>query len=170
MESEKMIENAEEMSIYDSAKQLRNQHEGTDAFVLAVGRFIVDHAHMLSEVYQPKSILESRFTPAVEAFEKGMLSCGAIFNISTEMLKSVGLQVKLIHGESATSVDHAWISVFDPETNSWIEYDLTEDDGRVPSTNVKKFESDSWEEIKGQIEADHSTYKQRMIERGLMSE
>lgn len=154
-------------SMYDSLESLREENKTTKELVLAIGNFIVRHARSLPEKYEVKSILESRFTPAEEAFEKGMLSCGAIANISSSMLRHLGFEVKLIYGESEDSVDHAWISVFEPESSEWVQYDLTRGDGVVLPTNIMKGETDSWESIKDKILEDHATYRERMEKRGL---
>lgn len=142
--------------LYESAEYLRKENKTTKDLVLAIGKFIVKHARTVPEPYQPKSILESRFTSVEEAFSKGMKSCGAIANISTEMLRYLGFKVKLIHGETKESFNHAWISVFDPDTNSWIDFDLTRNDGEIPPTHKKKIEVNSWEEMKDQIIEAHN--------------
>jgi hypothetical protein len=153
--------------LYDSLESLREENKTTKELVLAIGNFIVRHAKSLPEKYEAKSILESRFTPAEEAFEKGLLSCGAIANMSASVLRHLGFEVKLIYGESEDSVDHAWISVLEPESNEWVQYDLTRGDGVVLPTNVMKGETDSWESIKDKILEDHATYRERMEKRGL---
>jgi hypothetical protein len=157
----------EKISLYDSVETLRKENPSTKELVIAIGNFIISHAKSLPKQYEPKSIIESRFTSAEEAFEKGMLSCGAMANVSTAMLKHLGYKVKLIHGECEESVDHAWISVLDPEKDEWIQYDLTRPDGIVPPGNIVKEEVDSWDEIRDQIEDDHNTLKKRRINRGL---
>lgn len=151
--------------MYKTAELLRKENKNTKDLVLAIGKFIKNHARSLPKQYKAKSIIESRFTPAEEAFKKGMLSCGAITNISTAMLRHLGFKVRLIHGEHEKSVDHAWISVCGPDTNLWTEYDLTRDDGIIPSTHKKKQEVDSWEEIKDQIQEDHDTLEERKNKR-----
>ena len=157
----------EKVSMYDSLESLREENKTTKELVLAIGNFIVKHARSLPEEYEAKSILESRLTPPEEAFEKGLLSCGAIANMSASMLRHLGFEVKLIYGESEDSVDHAWISVLDPESNEWLQYDLTRGDGVVLPTNIMKGETDSWESVKDKILEDHTTYRERMEERGL---
>jgi hypothetical protein len=148
-------------SIYELADKIAENNTGIRNIVLAIQKTILDHAHSLPEQYEPKSIIESRFTPAEEAFEKGMLSCGARTNIVAAMLRHLGYEVKLIHGESKESVDHAWISVHDSANDSWIQYDLARDGAEVPSTNVVKQEVDSWNDIKDQIIEDHETLDDR---------
>lgn len=157
----------EKVSIYEPLELLRKEKKSTKELVLAIGDFILRHAKSLPEQYEPKSIIESRFTPAEEAFEKGMLSCGATANMSAAMLRHLGYEVKLVHGECDESVDHAWISVLDPEKNEWTPYDLTRPDGIVPPGNVVKGEVDSWDEIRDQIEDDHNTLNERRAVRGL---
>ena len=83
------------------------------------------------------------------------------------MLKHIGFEVKLVHGEWEGSVDHAWISVRDKDTGSWTEYDLTSKDEGLRRGHIKKGEVDSWEEIRDQIVKDHETLKERRIEKGI---
>ena len=149
------------------ADKLKHKHESLKDLIPAISQLVADNSRSLPEKYEPKSILESRFTPAEAAFEKGMRSCGAIANISASILRRLGYKVKLIHGECKESVDHAWISVLDPKTNMWSEYDLTRKDADVPDTHIKKDEIESWEDIRGQIESDHETMIERRKERGL---
>ena len=148
--------------MYKAAKNFRKRFSNTHDLALATGRYLVEHAQKLPKQYEPKSILESRFTPPAEAFRRGMLSCGAIANIAAEMLRFVGIKVKLIHGESAESVDHAWISAYCPENKKWVEYDLTRENGKVPLTHKKKIECNNWQEIRKQILKDHETYEARI--------
>lgn len=149
------------ITLYSKAEELRAECANTKDLVLAVHRFLWS----LPELSNPKSIIESRFTPADEAFEKGMLSCGAFANMSAVMLRHVGLQVKLIHGEYEGSVDHAWIAVLEPESGEWVSYDLTRDDPREMPTHVEKLRVDSWDEIRDQILDDHETLRERSIAR-----
>lgn len=153
--------------IYKAAESFKNDSQNTPELIQKIRLFIEDHANSLAEKYQPKSIIESRFTPAEEAFDKGMVSCGAIANISAAMLKHIGFEVKLVHGEWEGSVDHAWISVRDKDTASWTEYDLTSKDEGLRRGHIKKGEVDSWEEIRDQIVKDHETLKERRIEKGI---
>lgn len=137
-----------------------------DHLVLNIKKLIDAKIHSLAEPYKPKNILESRFTPTEEAYDRGFKSCGAISNIASDVLKRLGYKVKLVYGESEDSVDHAWISVNNPETNTWKEYDLTMDNLEIPDTHKKRGEVDSWENIREQIKKDHQTWDERRIERG----
>jgi hypothetical protein len=94
-------------SIDSLVEKVKGKQNDLDYFVLNIRNLIDAHAHSLSETYSPKSIIESRFTPAEEAFEKGFRSCGAMANIGAEALRQLGYKVKLVHGESEDSVDHA---------------------------------------------------------------
>lgn len=154
-------------SLYVAVDRLKSEYPNLDDLVIAIGEFIHEHARSVPDRRQPQSIIESRFTPAEEAYEKGMMSCGVITNISTEMLKHVGYEVKLVHGECEESVDHAWISVLNPEDNTWKEYDLTRADGSIPETHIKKSEISSWDDIKDQILDDHETLGERQKQRGI---
>ena len=89
-------------------------------------------------------------------------------NISAETLRYLGYKVKLIHGECKESVDHAWISVFDPTSETWKEFDLTRKNAEVPSTHIKKGEVESWETLRKQIQEDHKTMIDRRKQRGLI--
>ncbi len=152
--------------LYAKAEEFKAQNLSTERLINSIGRYISEHAQSLPERYEPKNIIESRFTPAEEAFEKGITSCGAVANISTAMLRHIGYKVKLIHGETSDSVDHAWVNVFDPESQKWTEYDLTQQGSIVPNTHIKKFEVDSWDEIKDKITEDHKTLGARQKQRG----
>ena len=149
------------MSICELADEIAENNTGIRNIVLAIQKTILDHAHSLPERYEPKSIIESRFTPAEEAFEKGMLSCGARTNIAAAMLRHLGYKVKLIHGECKESVDHSWISVQNPADGSWVQYDLARNGAVVPLTNVVKQEVDSFNDIRDQIIEDHETLDER---------
>lgn len=155
-------------SIDSLIEKLKGKQRDLDDLVFNIRNLVDAHTHSLAEPYEPKSIIESRFTPAEEAFEKGFRSCGAMVNIGTEALRKLGYEVKLVHGESEDSVDHAWISVYDPETSLWKEFDLTRKNLDIPPTHIKKGEVDSWEEIRDQIESDHETLIERREKRGLV--
>ncbi len=150
------------------SRDLVEKNKNINELITAIQNAIMSHANSLTERYEPKSIIESRFIPAEEAYEKGIVSCGAMTNISAEILGHLGFEVKLIHGECKESVDHAWVSVFDPESKMWKEFDLTRKNAEVPSTHLKKSEVKSWEEIRKQIEDDHKTMIDRRKERGLI--
>lgn len=154
-------------SLYEAADRLKGEHLHIDDLVLSIGKFIHEHARSIPDRIQPQSIIESRFTSAQDAYDKGMMSCGSITNISAEMLKHLGYEVKLIHGECEKSVDHAWISVLNPEDTTWKEYDLTRADGSIPETHVKKQEISSWGDMKDQILKDHETLAERRKKRGI---
>ncbi len=155
-------------SITELVDSVKEEQDNLDNLVFNIRTLIDAHAHSLSETYSPKSIIESRFTPAEEAFERGFRSCGAMANIGAEALRKLGYEVKLVHGESEDSVDHAWISVYDKESDSWKEYDMTRKDLDIPVTHIKKGEVDSWEDIRDQIESDHETLRERREKRGLL--
>lgn len=152
-------------SIYELGDEIKKEYNNISDVILAIQKSILEHSSSLAQKYEPRDIIESRFTPATEAFDKGMTSCGAITNIATEILKYLGYKVKLVHGECKESVDHAWLSVYDETSSSWIEYDLTKKDCVVPSTHIKKAEADSWDDIKDQIIEDHNTLLKRRKEK-----
>ncbi len=156
-------------AIHTAAEKLHGEHTNTRELIVAIKKFISSHADSLPRRRRAKTIIESRFTPAPEAFATGMLSCGAFANITAEMLRHLGFRVKLVHGETHNSVDHAWISVYEPTLDKWMEYDpaLHID---VPSTHIKKEEVDAWEEIQDQIHSDAQTLRARRKERGISPE
>lgn len=156
--------NQEKETLFTQVEILREKYPITRDLVLAVGRYILERGFSMPSRYIPRTILESRFITAEEAFEKGALSCGAVSTVAAAMLRHVGLQVKLIHGEHSGSVDHAWISVLEPESNTWVSYDLSLNPKDM-STHVEKARVDSWEEIRRQIESDHETLKERVLAR-----
>lgn len=152
MDKNQLRQKAEE--IYKSSKDAKD-------FLKEVQKFVVDYARGISHKTKPKSIIESRFTPAIDAFNKGWLSCGSMVNIGAEMARSAGYKVKLVHGECAKSADHAWIMVQNPNNKKWEQYDLTQPDLKItPSHKIKKIVN-SWEEIRDQIEEDHKNYSER---------
>ncbi len=157
-----------EESLQEVADRLKSEYANLDDLVVAIGKFIREHADTVSNSTQPQSIIESRFTPAEEAYRKGMMGCGVMANISAEMLRHLGYEIKFIHGECEQSVDHAWISVLDPKDGTWKEYDLTRVDASIPKTHIKKMEVSSWEDIKDQIYSDHETMRERRKQRGMI--
>lgn len=161
MESQTEI-SMNEADLIELANRVKERVEGLEGRVLEVQKIIVEHALSLPERIEPQSILESRFMPVDEAFDKGALSCGAMTNIGAEMLKTMGYEVKKVHGEDENSVDHAWLLVKEPGSGEWSPYDLTRKGAKVGEHHrVKKIVSD-WEEIRGEIESDHTTYGQRL--------
>ncbi len=153
--------------IYEASDTIKKENDTTDKVIHAIRLFIEEHSSSMPEKQEPKSIIESRFTPPEQAFEKGFVSCGAMTNISAAMLRHMGYKVKLVHGESDSSADHAWINVHDDDSNSWTEYDLQTSDERTRPGHIKKQEVDSWDEIKEQILKDHETMHERRSERKL---
>lgn len=148
-------------SIYAAADELFHQGETLPQIIKKIRAFILDHASSLEDKRRPRTIIESRFTPPQKAFEQGMLSCGAMTNITAEMLRHYGFQVRLIHGENAKSVDHAWLKVMVTDTDHWEEFDITRPMLDVPATHKIKFQVNSWDEIKEQIVEDSKTLNAR---------
>ncbi len=151
--------------LYVSAERLKKEHQNFNELVVSIGNFIREHSRTIPNRKEAKSIIESRLTSPVVAFKTGLISCGTIASISAEMLRHLGYEVRLIHGESRESVDHAWISVYDPEQDIWKEFDLTLSDGIIPETHKKKLEIDSFEEIRDQLVKDNETLHERRKKR-----
>ncbi|MBP6856712.1 MAG: hypothetical protein KBC42_00080 [Candidatus Pacebacteria bacterium] len=160
------LENDSIVTLNDAIRSLQNKNLEMYDAVNETRNLIYSHRQSLGHTVQPKSIMESRFMPAKEAFEKGMASCGVTANISATILRELGFQVKLIHGESEDSVDHAWIAVLNKDTNEWDQFDLTREDLSIPETHKVKEMVYSFEDIREQIENDHKTLRQRRKERG----
>jgi hypothetical protein len=154
-------------SMFEMAEFLKKESKDTAEIIHDIRLFVEKHSESLPVQYQPKSIIESRFMSAEEAFDKGVLSCGSMANIAAAMLRHIGYEVRLVHGEWDGSVDHAWISVLDTDSGTWNEYDLTTNDEGLRPGNMKKAEVDSWDEIRDVITKDHETLRQRRIEKGL---
>lgn len=148
-------------SIYAAVDEIFRPGENIDDLLQRVREKIYTHGQSVPNPLVPRSILESRFTPAQEAYDKGMLSCGAVANISASMLRHLGYQVKLVHGETLDSVDHAWISVLDKDKGTWQQYDLTRENGEVTPRHKAKLICDNWEDIREQIEEDHNNWPER---------
>lgn len=153
--------------IHQAADDLQKESKNADELIHKISLFIHEHADSLPEKYEPKSIIESRLTPVDEAFEKGIISCGAVASISAEMLRHLGYKIKLVHGEWDKSVDHAWINVCNKDDGSWKEYDLTIKNEELRPGHKIKLEVDSWEEIRDQIIKDHETIRERRIQKGI---
>jgi tryptophan 2,3-dioxygenase len=156
-------------SLAASAEQLQGVYKTLPELIVAIRKFLISHAERIPEdkQRQPKSIIESRFTPAEEAFAVGMISCGAMANMATAILRHLGYEVKLVHGESEDSVDHAWIAVRRPPEEKWVQYDLTQEYIDIPDTHREKRIVNDWSEIREQIDADHKTLRERRDRRGL---
>lgn len=161
METIKAPQETAQQTLFAAAEFLKKKHSSTDELIKAIQSFIFKRSHKVEKAYEPRDIVESRFMPADEAFEKGVVTCGSLTNISSTMLRHVGYQVKLVHGECEQGVDHAWISVFVPEKNEWVEYDLATQDTKTAPGHVQKAVVNSWEEIRSQIENDRDTVQAR---------
>lgn len=160
-------ENIQGESIYEIAERLYEDHQTINDLTMAIANQIMQHGSELSEKRIAKTIMESRFTPPQEAYNDGMVSCGAMSSIGAAMLRHLGYEVKLIHGEVPESVDHAWISVKDKDSDEWTQYDLTRRDGKVTPEHIVKLTCDNWEDIKEQIKSDHLTLHERREARKL---
>jgi hypothetical protein len=155
--------------MHEIAKSLHYENQSLQDLLIAIQENIQTHSSSLppQERKYPGSIVESRLTSAQEAYSAGMNSCGTMAAITAEMLRTLGYSVKLIHGETAGSVDHAWIEVLDPVSGEWTAYDPTLQDLRVPGTHTKKLEAHSWHDIKEQIISDDKTMMERRKKRGI---
>ena len=144
------------------------RYESPKHILIAVRSFVLGfHVALDDKVKrQPHSILESRFTPAGEALSQGFISCGAMVNISSFVLHELGFEVRLVHGETAESADHAWLVVVGKDGKAR-EYDPTRPRLDIPKTHVAKQTVSSWEELRSDIEKDHETLGNRRAEKGI---
>ncbi|MBL4644454.1 MAG: hypothetical protein JKX80_01150 [Candidatus Pacebacteria bacterium] len=138
------------------------RYKNPENILIATRSFVLGFYEALpkEKKIQPHSIIASRFTLAGEALLKGFVSCGAMVNICTFVLRELGFEVQLVHGESAESVDHAWLLVTD-KNNKACEYDPTRPRLDVPETHTVKKIVSSWEDIRLDIEKDHKTLEFR---------
>ena len=68
--------NVNETDLVEIANGIKERVDGLGSRVLEVQRTIVEHAQSLPKRVDAQSIIESRFMPTGEAYEKGVLSCG----------------------------------------------------------------------------------------------
>ena len=144
-------------NIWKIAEELNAENKDLYQLLLAIRKHIYEHSGGI-ESTKARTILESRFTPPEEAYAKKMRSCGSTAGIAALMLRHLGYQVKLIDGRIPQTRDHAWISIFNPKSRDWEQYDLTEKDVMVTPEHVVELECESWEDIREHIEAAHETY------------
>ena len=142
---------------------MQEAHKDVGALVQEIARLVWRNADKIRKPHIALGIAESRFMPPEEAFAKGMVTCGSLSNIAALMLRHIGYRVKLVHGECKESKNHAWISVFEPEKNSWVEYDLAFPNAELTPFHKKKAEVDSWEEIRDLIERIDATDQEKEI-------
>lgn len=136
------------MDYIKHAVKLKSQHLGLSDLISEIQHYLIDHFKKLGKSYQAKNILESRFTPPDIAFNIGMSSCGSKTNISTEMLRYIGYEVKKVHGSIPNSVDHSWIKVKDPANNHWQFFDITKLNCMITTKHKAIAECHDWFEIK----------------------
>jgi len=131
-------------------EHLGQKNLSTQKLVQTIQDNIIDHHDQMKNPYIEKDIIESRFISPEDAYKWGVVSCGAVTNIATFILRSLNYEVKLIHGSILNSKTHAWFEI--KEENSWKEYDLT-NNNCVPFEG-RKIEAicNSWEEIRPIIE------------------
>lgn len=154
------MENNEQAPFYAKAREIALNHPLLDQYIPAAAQYLSEYFAQFPVKQNPRDILESRFTPPQEAFNKGMRSCGTLTNIATEMLHEAGFEVKKIHGSVPESLDHAWLSVKNPKTGEWEQVDLTRPDTGYKTTPDHKViaKVNDWEEIRDVIEEAHKKY------------
>lgn len=114
----------------------------------------------LFEIYGEKrtkaqSFEESRFSSLSEILEKGLTSCGALTNVFGNILRYLGVPVKFIHGvdeyskKNARGNDrHAWLEIYDPRSQEWMECDPTKKDFLVTPGSERWKVYHNWHELK----------------------
>ena len=100
-------------------RELYAQNPDIDDLIPSIKAYLFSHFDSMGQTQGPSSILESRFIPPEEAFEKGMRSCGTVVNIASDMLREVDYEVKKVHGSVPQSRDHAWMKVRRPGEKLW---------------------------------------------------
>lgn len=132
-------------------EHLRKENLSTPKLVQRIQDIIVDHHKQMKHPYKENDIIESRFTSPENAYRWGVVSCGAVTNIASLILRSLNHEVQLIHGSIPNSKTHAWFKV--KEENDWVEYVLT-NTGCLPFEGRQiKSTCDNWEEIRSEIES-----------------
>ena len=126
--------------------------------VLSIRHVIMDNLSRFEEVKETEDIIESRFMSTEKAMEEGYISCGIVTNIATEILRKKGFSVKKVHGYTDTTPTHAWISVENPITKEWEDYDLEQKDCTITENHVELARCDDWEEIRSLIETEKGKY------------
>jgi len=106
---------------------------------------------------QGKSFSDSRFTPINEMIERGMVSCGAMSNIFSAVLRKYGIAIKLVHGilsgqDPNGTHRHGWLEVYDPISSSWSEIDPTTRDFRKRNDAIRRKVYHSWSALKPDFE------------------
>lgn len=99
----------------------------------------------------PTTIMQSRFAPASEVVDTGMLSCGSLATLSAALLRHRGYEVALVHGRFRDN-PHAWIRVRIPGKR-WRPFDPSDPYSRHPEGRNydTKLVCADWAEIKEEL-------------------
>lgn len=106
-----------------------------------------------------KSFKDSRFTSLKEMINRHMTTCGSTTKIIGSILRKFGIPTKFIHGILGSQKKsffrrvllknrHAWLSVYDPNTKKWVEFDLTQENLDLYPDAEKIKEYHDWDELK----------------------
>lgn len=103
------------------------------------------------------SFSDSRFTPISEMIERGMVSCGAMSNIFGVVLRKYGIAVRFIHGilsgqDHEGTHRHAWLEIYNPTSDSWIEIDPTTRNFEKRDDAIRRKVYHDWLELKPDYE------------------
>lgn len=100
---------------------------------------------------RPQSLEESRFTSFAEIVERGLVSCGAHTRAIGTVLRSHGVPVRFvdgIHTEDNETHDHAWLDIYVPKTNGWVESDTRTENFTLGPGNTRNAVFHDWEELR----------------------
>jgi hypothetical protein len=147
------------MEYLQKAEQLFSKTKDLKELVCMMQEYLGEYFNRAPQTYQPKSILESRFTPPSIAFRVFMTSCGSKTNIVTSMLRHLGYEVKKVHGSIPESADHAWLQVQKDDGN-WQAFDPTRPNCEVTPKHKVIAVCDEWEDLSDEISQAHLNYIQ----------
>jgi len=137
------------------AKSVKNKGFSPTELITNFRNYLNNYFKHSGKIYRPKSILESRFTPAKVAFKVNMSSCGSQVNIITEMLRHIGYDVKKVHGSTPQSRDHAWLRMRENAYSSWKDFDPTQKDCLITPEHKEIAICNEWIELADEIAGAH---------------
>lgn len=100
---------------------------------------------------RPASFEESRFTPFTEIIERGLNSCGVRARVYGTTLRKLGVPVKFIdgkHTEGDETYDHAWLGIYAPSANRWLESDPGTETFEHDPRNQRERIFHDWDELR----------------------
>jgi hypothetical protein len=106
-----------------------------------------------------KSFKDSRFTSLEKMMDRGMVTCGAMTEITGTALRKFGIPTKMIHGILESQKKsfiksvllknrHSWLEIYVPKTKEWLPLDPTQNDFNLFPDAEKIKEYHDWDELK----------------------